>query len=80
VPHFGEDYEIRATKEHLAQQEAVLGKWDYPKADPDDDIKRNYPVPNFGIDKDIRDSLASLKSQESAKGNWNLSPDNYYQL
>ena len=45
VPNFGEDKEISAAKQHIAEAEAKLGKWDikgYSK--PDHDI--NYKTVN----------------------------------
>mgnify|MGYP006879127430 CR=1 FL=1 len=78
VPNFGEDKEISAAKQHIAEAEAKLGKWDikgYSK--PDHDI--NYKVPNFGMDVDMIDSIASEASTSAALNHkWEVKLDQWY--
>ena len=73
VPHFGEDGDIRATKESAKHAEKQLGHvWQKPK---DEDIKRNYFVPHFGEDKEIRDAKTNIAQQEKLHGEWVVEQD-----
>ena len=63
VPNFGEDFDIRASKKHLKEQEDKLGVWNLKEVD---EIKRDYTVPNFGVDADILAAKASIASSETS--------------
>ena len=62
VPNFGEDNDVKSTKKHILDQEAVFGQWNLQNVTK---IDRDYKVPNFGIDSDIIAAQASIKSSEA---------------
>ena len=71
VPHFGEDYDITATKKNIRDAETRFGHI-LDTSPPPKDPPRNYFVPHFGIDQDIVDSVNNLNSLEQKYGKWNL--------
>ena len=68
VPNFGEDHDIKFTKQHTAAAEARLGhvmqaSFKKPAPPPQD-----YFVPNFGEDSDIKSTKAHLDAAEKRLG------------
>lgn len=74
VPNFGQDFDVKATLKHAADQEARLKHTWIPdalkpkaKAPPVD-----YFVPDFGVDRDIVDTQKNLADSEARLGRWNV--------
>ena len=70
VPNFGEDYDIAATKKHIAAAEKKHGVW-IPQRKTKTPPPKDYFVPNLGLDKDILDAQSSIKNTEKNLGGWN---------
>jgi len=66
VPNFGQDHEILASDESLAQAEGAIGsKFDAKSLEQPKEYPLGYTVPNFGQDRDITDSITNTANTEA---------------